>query len=316
MSTAIRSATAIATTVCHIVSIVLRIFQFATKAKVFVRNRFRDVLTGTTAPTFFRFRTSRPLDNALQMDDMIAIVAGPNRMEWLNHFTAHQTFQSTRIDFTSQFLSLRIICCIYFDFRWHTFVAGITIRFEFIDSLRRLIVVSLLSAGFGVRIPQHLLIAIVIRTIFVSLVVIFICMIVSIGGVILRCCPSTTMTTAIVITFTPITSAVVTIRIRLILRGIPCIAIVVAVVVVALIACEWNESQKLVRHKSYSKRYLYLHVRGHFSLFWQHLLSLSMRLPVMMATNHWFECSAMLAVMHFDRRILSDYLYLTLIHRS
>lgn len=154
-------------------------------------------------------------------------------MEWLNHFTAHQTFQSSRIDFTRQFLSLRIICCVYFDFWWHTFVAGITIRFELVDSLRRLIVVSLLSAGFGVRISQHLLIAIVIRTIFVSLVVIFICVIVSIGGVILRCCPSTTITTVIVITFTPITPAVVTIRIRLIFWGIPCIAIVV----VALIAC-------------------------------------------------------------------------------
>lgn len=136
MHAAIGFAATIATTVRHIASIVLRILEFATETEVLVRHLLRNVLTRTAAPAFVRLGTGRPLDDALQVNDVIAIGARPNRLERLYHFAAHQTLQAARIDFTNQFLALRTIRCVHFEcFRW-TFGAA-TIRFEFVDFLRR-----------------------------------------------------------------------------------------------------------------------------------------------------------------------------------
>lgn len=114
MHAAIRLAAAITATVRHIASIVLRILQFAAETVVLVRHFLRYVLAGAAAPTFFRFRTGRPLNDALQVDDVIAVRARPNRLERLNHFAAYQAFQTARIDFTDQFLTLRTIRCVHF----------------------------------------------------------------------------------------------------------------------------------------------------------------------------------------------------------
>lgn len=78
MHAAVGFAATIATTVRHIAPIVLRILQFATETVVLVRHLLRNVLTCTTAPAFVRLRTGRPLNDALQVNDVIAIGARPN----------------------------------------------------------------------------------------------------------------------------------------------------------------------------------------------------------------------------------------------
>lgn len=57
----------------NVVSIVLWILQFATKAIIMVGRLFRHMLTGGTTPTFIRFRTVCPFDDARQMDDVKTI---------------------------------------------------------------------------------------------------------------------------------------------------------------------------------------------------------------------------------------------------
>lgn len=146
MHARVRLAAAVATAVRHVASIVLRILQFATEAIVLVRHLLRYVLAGAAAPALFRLRTGRPLDDALQVDDVIAVRARPNRLEWLDHLAAHQTLQAARIDLANQFFALRTIRCVHFGpLRW-TLVAAI--RLKFVDFLGRRLSVLLIFALF------------------------------------------------------------------------------------------------------------------------------------------------------------------------
>lgn len=61
----------------YIISVVLWILNFAAEAPVRVGNVQRDVLTGRTSPARLVFRAIRPLDDAVQMNDVEAIRAAP-----------------------------------------------------------------------------------------------------------------------------------------------------------------------------------------------------------------------------------------------
>lgn len=96
----------VAAAVRHIVPIELRILQLAAEAKIVVRQLGADVLTGTAAPALLRLGRRGPLDHALQVDDVEAVLARPNRLEGLDFLAANQTLQATRVDLLDQLVSL------------------------------------------------------------------------------------------------------------------------------------------------------------------------------------------------------------------
>lgn len=96
----------VATAVRHVVPIELRILQLAAEAEVLGRLCGANVLAGTAAPALVRLGRRGPLDHALQVDDVEAVLARPNRLEGLDFLAADQTLQAPRVDLLDQLVAL------------------------------------------------------------------------------------------------------------------------------------------------------------------------------------------------------------------
>lgn len=93
----------------HIASIVLRILLLATEAVVFPGYLFRHVLARRAPPAIVRLGTAGPLGGAVQVQNVVAIRTGPNRLGWPHHIATNETLQLGGIQLPDQFLALRAL---------------------------------------------------------------------------------------------------------------------------------------------------------------------------------------------------------------
>lgn len=93
----------------HIIAIVLRILDFPTETPVSVRDQLGDMLASRTTPASFVLGAGRPLDDAVQMDDVKAIGTGPRRLERFDVLTTDEALQTACVNLPHEFLTLRTL---------------------------------------------------------------------------------------------------------------------------------------------------------------------------------------------------------------
>lgn len=79
------------TRVRNVAPIVLWILLLATEAEILPRNLLRNVLTGRTTPTVIRQGRIGPLRRTVQVKNVIAVRAGPNRLRRTDQLATHET---------------------------------------------------------------------------------------------------------------------------------------------------------------------------------------------------------------------------------
>lgn len=94
---------------CHVTAVVLRVLLLATEAEILARNSLGHVLTGGTTPTVVRLGRIRPLGGAAQVQDVIAVRAGPNRLRRADQLAAHETLYPARVQLADELLALRTL---------------------------------------------------------------------------------------------------------------------------------------------------------------------------------------------------------------
>lgn len=93
----------------HVTAVVLRVLLLATEAVIIPRDLLRHVLAGRTAPTVVRLGRIGPLGGAVQVKNVIAVEAGPNRLRRTDELAAHETLDPARVQLTDQLLALRTL---------------------------------------------------------------------------------------------------------------------------------------------------------------------------------------------------------------
>lgn len=93
----------------HIVPIVLGIPLLATETVVFVGYLLRHVLTRRASPTIVGLRTAGPFGRTVQMQNVVAVRTGPNRLCGAHQFATNETLQFAGIQLPNQFLALRAL---------------------------------------------------------------------------------------------------------------------------------------------------------------------------------------------------------------
>lgn len=93
----------------HIASVILRVLFLSTEAVVFPWNLLRHVLACWTTPSVVGFRTASPFGRTGQVQNVVAIRTGPNRLCWSHHIATNETLQLGGIQLPSEFLALRAL---------------------------------------------------------------------------------------------------------------------------------------------------------------------------------------------------------------
>lgn len=114
MLTAFLLGAQLTTTMGHIVPVVLRILRFAAETPIRIRNVQRHMLAGWATPTGFILGAVRPLDDAIQMNDVEAIDARPRRLKRFDALAAHKAFEATGVNLSDELLSLRTLAGVRF----------------------------------------------------------------------------------------------------------------------------------------------------------------------------------------------------------
>lgn len=109
MITARLAAAQLSATVRHIVPIVLGILLLFAETKVVARHFPGQILARRTPPTIVRLGPGCPFDGAVQVEDVVAVLAVPRALEGLDRLAADQALQLTGIDLDDLFLALRNI---------------------------------------------------------------------------------------------------------------------------------------------------------------------------------------------------------------
>lgn len=107
MLTELLPPTKLSTRVGHIATIVLRVLLLATETIVFSWNLLRHVLTRGTSPTIVRLGAVGPFGRTVQVQDVVAIRTGPNRLSWPHQIATNETLQLGGIQLPNEFLALR-----------------------------------------------------------------------------------------------------------------------------------------------------------------------------------------------------------------
>lgn len=137
MFTALLLGAKLTTTVSHIIPIVLWILGFSTETPIGIRNEQGDMLAGWTTPTSLILGTVRPFNDAIQMNDVEAIGAGPCRLERFDSLTAHKTFEATCVNFPDELFTLGTFAGVRIrDVRWLKVAIGLEFgMFLFVEFL-------------------------------------------------------------------------------------------------------------------------------------------------------------------------------------
>lgn len=107
VAAAFNPATDLAATVRQFCTGDRRVLEFSAKAEILSRQLLEDILTGWAPPSDLRFRAARPCNGALEVENVVAVLAGPRRLVRLDRFHAHQTLQAPLLDVAYEFLPLR-----------------------------------------------------------------------------------------------------------------------------------------------------------------------------------------------------------------
>lgn len=107
MRTAFDAAANLATRVRNVVAIQCRILDRSAEAEIVSWNFLLDVLAGRTTPAALGLRARSPFDDATQMEDVVAVVARPDRIVALDELDADEAFEATSFDFPNELLALR-----------------------------------------------------------------------------------------------------------------------------------------------------------------------------------------------------------------
>lgn len=97
------------TRMCHVTAVVLRVLLLAAKTEILPRDLLGHVLTGRATPSVVRLGRIGPLGSAVQVKNVIAVRAGPNRLRRTDQLTAHETLNPARVQLADELLALRTL---------------------------------------------------------------------------------------------------------------------------------------------------------------------------------------------------------------
>lgn len=107
VAAALDATAELATTVRQLIARQWRILELATEAEILAWQFLKDILAGRTTPALGRLGAARPRDGALEVQHMVAVLARPCAVMCLDLLHAHETLQSSLLNVSHQFLSLR-----------------------------------------------------------------------------------------------------------------------------------------------------------------------------------------------------------------